>query len=542
MFGRTVEIVPITRSFMKEFKNQLRTLNAYLITKEVLKAIAEDFDLIARALEESAIDSAKDKSKDFGFGIDAFLQDRAGSSTLSRFVKHKGLKDNSKAVINALGGGLNTKEKADKFAYSKNYKLLSDIKTMEEEFKAEDFLVEDITGEIGVLMADITAEGLNKSLLEMLKASNVDSYYEYASKVQSLVEKNKVPTAKEKAEYNLIFMIRIALSCMMHLFSRKADIDGVTASIDSAYVSAEAQKIRDAVYNYAESLKIKTNDGEEEKAIAPEEVIRYAIMAAFSNVSLKDGTLKANNRGALMPAVQAIFPREFVMEYCSKAILAESPNLTEDEKEVEMSFLKYSLLSLHVSYSNVNLYPGAVVEFVDGECITENEERVFIEEDYTGTATVVNNYGLVADYDIYGYNSVEFILMDNIYSYNMSTIDVYNNPDMFEQMIKSLVPVNAINGQIDDVELIDRTIEEQRALQFERNNEARNKETLFVESQIAGGMPIAGKAGRTFCKTPEGVMALGRTRAVCKTEGKVCTQTAIIANVGGFIFLQHAIK
>lgn len=541
VFGRTVEIVPITRSFMKEFKNQLRTLNTALITKEVLRAIAEDFDLIARALEESAIDSAKDKSKDFGFGIDTFLQDKAGSSTLSRFVKHKGLKDNSKAVINALSGGLNTKEKADKFAYSKNYKLLSDIKTIEEEFKAEDFLVEDITGEIGVLMADITAEGLNKSLLEMLKASNVDSYYEYASKVQSLVEKNKVPTDKEKAEYNLIFMIRIALSCMMHLFSRKADIDGVAASIDSAYVSAEAQKIRDAVYNYAASLKIKTKEGEE-TAIAPEEVIKYAIMAAFSNVSLKDGTLKANNRGALMPAVQTIFPREFVMEYCSKAILAESPNLTKDEKEIEMSFLEYSLLSLHVSYSNVDLYPGAVVEFVDGECITANGERVFVEEDYTGTATVVNNYGLVADYDIYSYNPVEFILMDNIYSYNMSTIDVYNNPDMFEQMMKSLVPINAIKGQLDDAELMDRSIEDQRALVFERDNKARNKEALYVESQIAGGMPIAGKAGRTFCKSSEGIMALGRTRAVCKTEGKVCTQTAIIANVGGFIFLQHSIK
>lgn len=543
VFGRTVEIVPITRSFMKEFKDQLWTLNADLVTKETLRAIAEDFDLIARALEESAIDSAKDKSKDFGFGIDTFLQDGAGSRTLSHFVKHKGLKDNSKAVINALGGGLNTKEKADRFAYSKNYKLLSDIKTIAEELKAdENFLVEDITGEIGVLMADITAEGLNKSLLEMLKASNVDSYYEYASKVQSLVEKNKKISDKEKAEYNLIFMIRIALSCMMHLFSRKADIDGVAASIDSTYVSAEAQKIRDAIYNYAASLKIKTKEGEEETAIAPEEIIKYAIMAAFSNVSLKDGTLKANNRGALMPAVQAIFPREFVMEYCSKAILAEAPNLTEEEKEIEMAFLDKKLKSLHVAYSNIDLYPGAVVEFVDGECITANGERIFIKEDYTGTATAVNGYGLVADYDIYSYNPVEFILMDNIYSYNMSTIDVYNNPDMFEQMMKSLVPINTINGQIDDVELMDRSIEEQRALQFERDNEARNKEALFVESQISGGMPIAGKAGRTFCKTPEGIIALGRTRAVCKTEGKAFANTAIIANVGGFVFLQHATK
>ena len=136
VFGKTIEIVPITRSFMKDFKDQLWNLDADLVTKDDLIAIAEDFDLIARALEESAIDSAKDKSKDYGYRIEDFLQEGAGSTALSRLIKHKGLKNNSKAVINALSGGRNTKEKADSFAYSKNYKLLADIKTEEEEMKA----------------------------------------------------------------------------------------------------------------------------------------------------------------------------------------------------------------------------------------------------------------------------------------------------------------------------------------------------------------------------------------------------------------------
>ena len=540
VFGKTIEIVPITRNFMKEFKHQLWTLDADLVTKDDLILIAEDFDLIARALEESAIDSAKDKSKDFGYRIEDFLQEGAGSTALSRLIKHKGLKNNSKAVINALSGGRNTKEKADSFAYSKNYKLLADIKTEEEEMKNDDFLVKDITGEIGVMMADITTAGLNGTLLKVLKASNVDSYLDYVAKVQSLVE-NRALAPKEQAEYNLIFMIRIALSCMMHLFGRKADIDGVKANIDSAYVSAEAQKIRDVVYNYAASLTIKTKDGKVRSAgIKSEEVIKYAIMAAFSNVRLKDSRLIVNNKGALMVAVQAIFPREFVMEYCSKAILAEAPNLTKEEKAIEMAFLDKKLKSLHVAYSNIDLYPGAVVEFVDGECITANGERVFIEEDYTGTATAIKGYGLVADYDIYSYNSVEFILMDKIYSFNESDVNLCKDKDSFIQMINSLKDIKEVEGEpLEEYEARELTEDEAKIISFERKNKAMNDEALFIEEKISSNMPVGIIAGKSLVKiTKDKMVVVGDNRVICKNDGKKVVQTAIVANLGGILFLQ----
>ena len=540
VFGKIIEIVPITRGFMKDFKDQLCNLDADLITKDDLIAIAEDFDLIARALEESTIDSAKDKSKDYGYRIEDFLQEGAGSIALSRLIKHKGLKNNSKAVINALSGGRNTKEKADSFAYSKNYKLLADIKTEEEEMKNDDFLVEDITGEIGVMMADITAAGLNGTLLKVLKASNVDSYIEYFTKVQSLIE-NRALAPKEKAEYDLIFMIRIALSCMMHLFGRKADIDGVKANIDSAYVSAEARKIRDAVYNYAASLTIKTKDGKVRSAgIKSEEVIKYAMMAAFSNVRLKDSRLIVNNKGALMVAVQAIFPREFVMEYCSKAILAEAPKLTKEEKAIEMAFLDKKLKSLHVAYSNVNLYPGAVVEFVDGECITAEGERIFIEEDYTGTATAINGYGLVADYDIYSYNPVEFILMDKIYSFNESDVNLCKDKDSFLQMINTLIDIKNINGEpLTEEEARKLTEDEAKAIYFERKNKAMNDEALFIEEKIYSNMPVGIMAGKSLVKiTKDKMVVVGDNRVICKNDGKKVVQSAIIANLGGILFLQ----
>lgn len=540
VFGKTIEIVPITRGFMKDFKDQLWNLDADLITKDDLIAIAEDFDLIARALEESAIDSAKDKSKDYGYRIEDFLQEGAGSTALSRLIKHKGLKNNSKAVINALSGGRNTKEKADSFAYSKNYKLLADIKTEEEEMKNDDFLVKDITGEIGVMMADITAAGLNGTLLEVLKASNVDSYLDYVAKVQSLVE-NRALAPKEQAEYNLIFMIRIALSCMMHLFSRKADIDGVKANIDSAYVSAEAQKIRDVVYNYAASLTIKTKDGKVRSAgIKSEEVIKYAIMAAFSNIRLKDSRLTVNNKGALMVAVQAIFPREFVMEYCSKAILAEAPNLTKEEKTIEMAFLDKKLKSLHVAYSNIDLYPGAVVEFVDGECITANGERIFIKEDYTGTATAINGYGLVADFDIYSYNPVEFILMDKIYSFNESDVNLCKDKDSFIQMISTLTDIKDINGEpLEEYEERELTEEEAKTIIFERKNKAMNDEALLIEEKISSNMPVGIMAGKALVRiTKDKMVVVGDNRVICKNDGKKVVQSAIIANLGGILFLQ----
>ena len=540
VFGKIIEIVPITRGFMKDFKYQLWNLDTALITKDDLILIAEDFDLIARALEESAIDSAKDKSKDYGYRIEDFLQEGAGSAALSRLIKHKGLKDNSKAVINALSGARNTKEKADSFAYSKDYKLLADIQTEEEEMKNDDFLVEDITGEIGVMMADITAAGLNGSLLNVLKASNVDSYLDYVAKVQSLVE-NRALAPKEQAEYNLIFMIRIALSCMMHLFSRKADIDGVKANIDSAYVSAEARKIRDAIYNYAASLTIKTKDGKVRSAgIKSEEVIKYAIMAAFSNVRLKDSRLIVNNKGALMVAVQAIFPREFVMEYCSKAILAEAPNLTKEEKAIEMAFLDKKLKSLHVAYSNVNLYPGAVVEFVDGECITAEGERIFIEEDYTGTATAINDYGLVADYDIYSYNPVEFILMDKVYSFNESDVSLCKDKDSFIQMISTLTDIKDVNGEpLEEYEARELTEEEAKTIVFERKNKAMNDEALLIEEKISSNMPVGIMAGKSLVRiTKDKMMVIGDNRVICKNDGKKVVQSAIIANIGGILFLQ----
>ena len=540
VFGKTIEIVPITRTFMKDFKHQLWILDADLITKDDLIAIAEDFDLIARALEESAIDSAKDKSKDFGYRIEDFLQEGAGSTALSRLIKYKGLKNNSKAVINALAGGRNTKEKADSFAYNKDYRLLADIKTEEEEIKAEDYLIEDITGEIGVMMADITAAGLNGSLLEVLKASNTDSYLEYITKVQSLIE-NRALAPKEQAEYDLIFMIRIALSCMMHLFGRKADIDGVKANIDSAYVSAEARKIRDAIYNYAESLTIKTKDGKVRSAdIKAEEVIKYAIMAAFSNIRLKDSRLITNNKGALIVAVQAIFPREFVMEYCSKAILTEAPKLTKEEKAIEMAFLDKKLKSLHVAYSNIDLYPGAVVEFVDGECITANGERVFIEEDYTGTATAINGYGLVADYDIYSYNSVEFILMDKIYSFNESDVNLCKDKDSFIQMISTLTDIKDVNGEpLEEYEERELTEEEAKTIVFERKNKAMNDEALLIEEKISSNMSVGIMTGKSLVRiTKDKMMVIGDNRVICKNDGKKVVQSAIIANIGGILFLQ----
>ena len=408
--------------------------------------------------------------------------------------------------------------------------------------KNDEFLVEDITGESGVMMADITAAGLNGTLLEVLKASNVDSYLDYVAKVQSLVE-NRALAPKEQAEYNLIFMIRIALSCMMHLFGRKADIDGVKANIDSTYVSAEARKIRDAIYNYATSLTIKTKDGKVRSAgIKAEEVIKYAMMAAFSNVRLKDSRLIVNNKGALMVAVQAIFPREFVMEYCSKAILTEAPEITKDKnkKAVEMAFLERKLKTLHVAYSNIDLYPGAVVEFVDGECLTTEGERIFIEEDYTGTATAINGYGLVADFDIYSYNPVEFILMDKIYNFNESDVNLCKNKDSFLQMINSLKDIKDVEGEpLEEYEARELTEDEAKTVVFERKNKAMNDEALLIEEKISSNMPVGIMAGKSLVRiTKDKMVVVGDNRVICKNDGKKVVQSAIIANLGGILFLQ----
>ena len=243
-----------------------------------------------------------------------------------------------------------------------------------------------------------------------------------------------------------------------------------------------------------------------------------------------------------MVAVQAIFPREFVMEYCSKAILTEAPEITKDKntKAVEMAFFEWKLKTLHVTYSNVDLYPGSIVEFVDGECITAEGERVFIEEDYTGTATAINGYGLVADYDIYSYNPVEFILMDKIYNFNKSDVNLCKNKDSFLQMISTLTDIKDVNGEpLEEYEARELTEEEAKTVVFERKNKAMNEEALFIEEKISSNMPVGIMAGKSLVRTTKDKMiVVGDNRVICKNDGKKVVQSAIIANLGGILFLQ----
>ena len=107
-------------------------------------------------------------------------------------------------------------------------------------------------------------------------------------------------------------------------------------------------------------------------------------------------------------------------------------------------------------------------------------------------------------------------------------------------MISTLTDIKDINGEpLEEYEERELTEEEAKTIVFERKNKAMNDEALLIEEKISSNMPVGIMTGKSLIRiTKDKMMVIGDNRVVCKNDGKKVVQSAIIANIGGILFLQ----
>lgn len=374
--GMTNTLYKVSYHEQAKFIEVLSSLDLTALTEEDIKMIIRDLDLIGRAMQEIAIDSAKDKSKAKNWKkIDSFINAEV------KMLVRSGASDNFAAIKAAKRAKERGVVLGDVETYAMKYNavLPKDAYTPEEfaalsaeqQIAAENSeVVCGLLGRAGKAILDGTNEEIGKLVKSYYNDTNADKYKIYADKYAAA---NKQLT---------VFLNRIldtiALSGMVKL--RMSD--------------ESVRKVRNAVYNEVANNEILATPFKLKEAM-----IKHAIAAASLQLKeQKDGTLKEtyDANSLRFSELTRLFKDEFILEYTN--------NPTEIQKGG-----RFMDLALTVSKkSTVDLIEGAGYKMVSGVATMFSVPKGQIEkvngvletiEPFTGFA-VCKNGTLYARHDV----------------------------------------------------------------------------------------------------------------------------------------------
>lgn len=426
-FRRGTVLCRVSVHEMEQFKNRIAALDINALTEQDLKLIALDADIICRALQELAIDVAKDASKDIGINIFSFVN--CSTDALSDIIKKTKIDNNMDKILELK---FNSNVVNDYTMTIPNVTLMKDAQVTTEVKQEVEAVVEDAISSIQFAINDGMMAGINNretGLLGLLNSADGDAYNAYkvyveiaknkanhlkgisdnyellkATKVNEIRNSNmnaneqgteiEILLAKLEAEKNsqLVRTLNIAdtvKECIIAndtisaLYSAKHE--GETYS--GAYITEVASKLRSALYTQA----VK-------RGIDVKEVVRCAIAATFCYINGK-GNVVENKYAPKLYAVKKIFPREFALEYITEGT------------SVDPSQALTNVLTL--TQCGIDLYAGDVLSFNDGIAFFEGA-MVMVKENFTDNATVTAEGYIVAEVDYYAFDEVGYIILDSV--------------------------------------------------------------------------------------------------------------------------------
>lgn len=376
LMGNKNVIFKISYHELNKFLEILSNVDYTALNDEDIKMIKRDIDLIGRALQEIAIDSAKDKSKADGWAkmgdfIDLQVKMLMDIESTHNFEEIK----RAKYLSERDGVGSIPEFKMDvdcvvpKNAYSvEAFNALS----VEEQRAAEDSPV--VCGNLGLAKMAVMEAGneeINK-LVDAYRATGSDDYGLYAS--------------IGKLDMNTTVFINRCLDALSHAF-----VEGTRLTDNTIF------ELRDAIYN-----EIKGNP--EFGKLPQSQTIKLAIAAAMAQVTENkkgESSVEFKKESLRFGTVTRLFKDEFLAEY-------------KGGVEYDNSTLNVLLPTFK---SSVELVEGNWYKFLAGVCTNmfdvATNDSVVVEsvleakEPFTGVA-------VAKDGKLYAEHEVSKVMNDNI--------------------------------------------------------------------------------------------------------------------------------
>lgn len=431
--GITNDLFKVSYHEQARFMDILSKLDLSALTEEDIKMIIRDLDVIGRAMQEIAIDSAKDKSKAKNWKsinelVNMSVKMLVNAGISDNFSEIKSAK-RSKEMGNVLGDVQDYAMKFDavlpKDAYTtEEFAALS----AEEQMQAENSeLVCGLLGHARKAILDGSNEEISKLVKNYYNNANADSYGVYASKFAHV---NRQLTVFLNKVYEVM-----SLSDMVEL--RMSD--------------ESVEELRCAVYNEVANNKLlKTPLGKGA-------MIKHALAAGMLKLKEeKDGTVKESYDASSLKfsVVTRLFKDEFICEYGNEPTSVKMTNHLQ--------------VALNVSKrSTAELINGAVYKMVSGVATMYSVSKDAIEkvdgvletrEAYTGLAMCKDNalYGLY-DVNKVSDNNVGVCIVKDWFDLNTGKeLDLSNtaDADALKQHINLLLEADEVHVTGKDKNLI----------------------------------------------------------------------------------------
>lgn len=401
--GQANTIYKVSYHELNKFIEILSKIDVDALTEEDLAMIRRDIDIIGRALQEIAIDSAKDKNKAKGWtNIDEIINmkikmvtDLALTHNFNNISKAKYKQEIGEAQDIAEFKMIHDGTLPTNWYTEEEFESLS----LEEQEKAEDS--ELVVGLLGLAQKSIL-EGTNEemaNLVKVYKFSNPNSFDEY-----SVIGNN----AKQ-----VTTMLTKVIGVIAHSYRCNIRLE------DDVILS-----LRNALYN-----EVRTNEIFER--LHPTKLGKCAIAAGMATIKKdKSGAINLSyNKSALkFGTVSRLFRNEFVAEYRSGAnmpsgtIKVTNTNLpgfsVEDENVAHVSmngnvFLlckEYCAIEVTLRPKKFNansLVEGYVYKFENGNAVMVSDGKSFepvideltVKESFTGYA-IIKDGKIVAAHNV----------------------------------------------------------------------------------------------------------------------------------------------
>lgn len=408
-FGRSNTIIIVSNKSITAFLKAVALIDPETISDSDLQEIALDFDILCQGFVESAIDSAKDKSKAFLLALADFM---------AMFDKNKGYKITLRSRLYKMGlyeFSLVREERTHRsiidnitpdpsYFVSLNSEmskitaiLTADPKNKKDPNNGKKIVIEDSLALASKAIHEESEATLHEyfdGLLDITedkifgnlqgKINHLMDIYNHGDRLRDLSE-------NERSLVGLTIKLSYVLKAAKRVLNKKITFGDFS---HVAYSKEEKKKILKALRGVAYKLHEKA-----EKISLIKAVIMAGCLYSYGDGNYYAGTFSFFNE------IQEMFPMEF------GAFLTD-PHDGEYPKS----------LKLTVNYTNIDIPVGSEFTVNNGICVTVDEDgnkvKIILKEQYSGSVLACNDGLYPEDLDFISEHDeddedVDFIILEN---------------------------------------------------------------------------------------------------------------------------------
>lgn len=372
--GATNTLYKVSYHEQKRFIDVLSQLDLTALTAEDIAMIIRDLDVIGRAMQEIAIDSAKDKTKAAGWTKISELINMSVKMLTKAGVSH-----NFEAIKAQF-----RKAKLDGVGEIEDYAMEFDAILPKDAYTKEEFEALSLEEQAQAEASSIVCGLLGHARLAILKGSNAE--------INELVKAYRNTNSDNYGNYAQYGLNNGQLTTFM---KNVYDVVSHSYVLDRKISDEAIEQVRCGIYNEMASNPVLQNK------YGAGSIIKYAIAAGMLKLKeQKDGSFEESyeKESFRFGIVSRIFKNEFICEYNNEAGVIKTDNFMR----VLLNVTKGSSVEL-IEGAAYKMVAGVATMFSTGQAPAPVEGVLETREAFTGLA-ICQNGKLYANYNV---NKVE---------------------------------------------------------------------------------------------------------------------------------------